>query len=69
MKRTPATNRIFRVLRETGARKANVLLGMIGSEAEFERAVGQLFLLGAVQWYGKGRGRVLRAKSEIAGGA
>jgi hypothetical protein len=63
MTRTPLTNRILRVLRETGARKPSVFRGLAQSAAEYEQAIGQLFLLGAVKWNGRGKGRVLQART------
>lgn len=51
-------HRILNVL-DTGARKPNVLRGLAKSQAEFERAIGWLFLGGFVVWKGKTSGRVL----------
>lgn len=50
--------RIYNVL-ETGMRKLTVLRGLAKSEADFERAIGQLFLLGVVKFTGRKRGRQL----------
>lgn len=67
MRLTAASNRLFRVLRQTegkrGARKVTVLRGLCATDGDFERAVGQLFLLGVVQWYGRSRGRALGTRS------
>jgi hypothetical protein len=65
MTRTTLTNRILRVLRETGARKPSVFRGLAQSAAEYEQAIGQLFLLGAVKWNGRGKARVLQARSPL----
>lgn len=56
-------SRIYKNLKEFGPRKANVLRGLAKSEADFERAVGQLFLVGVVTWQGRGKGRKLASKS------
>lgn len=50
--------RILRVL-DSGPRKANVLRGLATSQAQFERAIGWLFLGGFVVWQGKTNGRLL----------
>lgn len=51
-------NQILRVL-DTGPRKPNVLRGLATSQAEFERAIGWLFLKGFVVFVGKTSGRLL----------
>ena len=51
--------RILNVL-DTGPRKANVLSGLAETRAEFEQAIGQLFLGGYVVWNGRTNGRLLR---------
>ncbi len=56
-------NRIVRTL-ETGGRKPNVLSGLATNQAEFEQAIGQLFLSGRVQWNGKTTARVLTLKAK-----
>jgi len=62
-------SQILRVL-ESGPRKANVLRGLAASQAQFERAIGVLFLLGVVRWEGRKRRRLLaRAKVASARGA
>lgn len=61
-KRAKPSNRIFHVL-ETGPRKPSVLRGLAKSENEFERAIGNLFLLGVVRWIGRKRGRMLARTS------
>jgi hypothetical protein len=53
-----AGQRIYKVL-EMGPRKLSVLRALIADDAEFERAVGQLFIAGVVSWFGKGKGRTL----------
>lgn len=53
---------LYRVL-ETGPRKPNVLRGLAKSQAEFEQAIGWLFLAGVVKWVGQKRGRLLARKS------
>lgn len=58
MTHSRCAKRILRVL-DTGPRKPNVLRGLAESQAEFEQAVGQLFLTGHVLWRGKTSGRVL----------
>lgn len=50
--------RIYNVL-ETGPRSANVLRGLAKSQAEFERAIGWMFLRGMVTAIGKTAGRKL----------
>lgn len=53
----------LRIVLKDGARKPNVLLGLAKacrySNADFERAIGQLFLLGLVHWSGRGKTRLL----------
>lgn len=49
---------ILRVL-DSGPRKTNVLRGLAASQAEFERAVGWLFLKGFVVFKGRTSGRLL----------
>lgn len=56
-----AARRIWRAI-EVGGRRPNVLLGLAASQAEFEQAVGQLFLRGMVRWNGKTTARVLERK-------
>ena len=53
-----AAYRILRTL-DTGARKPNVLRGLATTQAEFERAIGWLFLRGFVVFKGKTSGRLL----------
>lgn len=65
MKFNRCANRILNVL-QTGGRKSNVLRGLATSDAEFEQAVGQLFLAGRVQWNGKTTARVLTLKTVAA---
>lgn len=50
--------RILRVL-DYGPRKPNVLRGLAKSQADFERAIGWLFLKGYVVFRGKTNGRLL----------
>lgn len=58
--------RILNVL-DTGPRKANVLSGLAEKRAEFEQAVGQLFLGGFVVWRGKTSGRLLALNGRRSG--
>ena len=55
-------HRLLNVL-DTGARKANVLLGVAKArgftQADFERAIGWLFLKGLVEFKGRTSGRLL----------
>lgn len=51
-------HRILKVL-DTGPRKPNVLRGIAKTQADFERAIGWLFLRGMVVFKGKTSGRVL----------
>lgn len=53
--------RIWRGI-ETGGKKPNVLRGLCSTQAEFEQAIGQLFLRGMVRWNGKTTARVLERK-------
>lgn len=57
--------RIYKAL-ETGGRKPNVLRGLApygrAGNADYERAIGQLFLRGIVRWNGKTTARVLERK-------
>lgn len=50
--------RILSVL-DSGPRKTNVLRGLAKTQAEFERAIGWLFLKGFVVFKGKTTGRML----------
>lgn len=54
-------SRIWRAI-EVGGRKTNVLRGLAATSAEFEQAIGQLFLRGLVRWNGKTTARVLERK-------
>lgn len=58
---TTTSQRIWRAI-EIGGRKANVLRGLAKDQADFERAIGQLFLRGMVRWNGKTSARVLERK-------
>lgn len=53
----------FRNVLKEGPRKLNVLIGLAKAcrytDADIERAVGQLFILGLVQWQGRKRHRQL----------
>lgn len=53
--------RIWRGIEICG-KKPNVLRGLAKTQAEFEQAVGQLFLRGMVRWNGKTTARVLERK-------
>jgi hypothetical protein len=50
--------RILGVL-DTGPRKLNVLRGLAETQAEFERAIGWLFIKGFVMFRGRTSGRLL----------
>ncbi len=50
--------RILNVL-DTGPRKLNVLRGLAESQADFERAIGWLFIKGLVVFQGRTSGRLL----------
>lgn len=55
------SSRIWRAIELCG-KKPNVLRGLASTQAEFERAVGQLFLRGMVRWNGKTTARILERK-------
>lgn len=57
--------RILNVL-ETGGRKPNVLRGLARNQAEFEQALGQLFLKGMVLWRGMTSSRLLHLNGRRA---
>lgn len=53
--------RMWRAIELCG-KKPNVLRGLAPSQAEFEQAIGQLFLRGMVRWNGKTTARVLERR-------
>ncbi len=55
--------RIIRALKEGGPRKVHVFRGRASDQADYERAIGQLFLEGSVEWRGAKSGRLLAAKT------
>ena len=65
---TPDAARVLRVLRETGPAKLTVVGGIVGPkgcyvESIVQRVVGELFILGVVEWRGAKRGRMLAART------
>lgn len=52
-------SQIERVLNIGGPRRLNVLRGLAKSDAEFERAIGILFLRGVVRFISRKRWRML----------
>ena len=55
--------RIIKALKSTGPRPVSMLRGFSTNNADFERAIGLLFLAGTVRWHGKAKGRRLAAKT------
>lgn len=55
--------RILKVLKDGGPRTPWMFRGLAKSDAEFEQAIGRLFLDGTVVWQGQKRGRVLAART------
>lgn len=62
---SPDAMRVYRVLRDSGPRKLNVVQGLIGRRAttrDLHRVVGELFIIGCVRWVGAKKGRQLGAR-------
>lgn len=70
----PDAARVLRVLRETGPAKLTTVGGLIlGSKVPWscqtsvlQRVVGELFILGVVEWRGAKRVRMLAARKRSA---
>ena len=56
--------RILKVLQAGGPRTPWMFRGLAKSDAEYQQAIGVLFLDGTVEWQGRKRGRKLAARSK-----
>lgn len=54
--------KLLRVLKESGPRNLNIVRGLVGRE-NLARVIGELFIVGMVEWVGAKRGRKLAART------